>query len=216
MSNSHNQQDLSDKIAFIKELEKLKTVYRQNVVVDGTRQENSAEHSWHIVLMALILNDHIDSNPIDLFKVAKMLLIHDVVEVDHGDVFLYDMSANQDKAKNEKAAASRIFGLLPKSLEQEFRGLWDEFEERVSDEAKFAAAMDSMQPILNHFWSNGVGIKKHGLKVSQIIEKKKHIAECSKVLWHLTLEYIYKGVEKGLYENDVGDFRSKPYLGFAE
>ncbi|MBN2435785.1 MAG: HD domain-containing protein [Spirochaetes bacterium] len=197
-----NNPDLKKRIAFIEELEKLKLVYRQNVAVDGSRQENSAEHSWHIAVMAIVLHRYSDFKDLDLLKVLKMLLIHDIVEIDAGDTFLYDNEANKSKEADESLAASRIFGLLPEDTKNEFISLWKEFENRESPEAKFAASLDGMQPIMNHYLSNGKGIRKHKLKTGQIIEKKKYIADASRELWDYAKEVIDKSESAGLYSKD--------------
>jgi len=120
--------DLEMRMRFLVEIEKLKIVYRQNSVLDGSRQENSAEHSWHLAMMALLLCSHSDDKSIDLFRVLKMLLLHDIVEIDAGDTFLYNEKGNAAKAGKETASAERIFGLLPPKQKRDFLGLWREFE----------------------------------------------------------------------------------------
>lgn len=188
------------KIRFLSEIEKLKMVYRQNALIDGSRSENSAEHSWHICLMALVLSDFSDNKNMDMTKVIKMLLIHDIVEIDNGDVFLYDSKGNETKAENEFAAGNRIFGLLPEEDRNEYMDLWQEFESRSTIEAKYAASIDGMQPLLNHLLSHGIGVKKHNLKTSQIIEKKKYINDSSKVLWNYSKQIIEQSELSGLYQ----------------
>jgi len=191
--------DLHQRMQFLVEIEKLKLIYRQNVVVDGSRAENSAEHSWHIALMAILLLPHSDHAGIDLLRVVKMLLIHDIVEIDVGDTFLYDQEANKTKAGKEMKSAERIFGLLPAAQGDEFRELWSEFERRDTPDARYAAALDGMQPLVNHYASKGLGITKHGLKVQQIIDKKKYIATASLELWEYSLTIIDKSKNMGLY-----------------
>jgi putative hydrolase of HD superfamily len=131
-------ENLSKCVGFINELEKLKIVYRQNSVVDKSRHENTAEHSWHVALMAVVLAGFANDKGLDTLKIVKMLLIHDIVEIDAGDTFLYDAAANESKAEAEKGAAKRIFGILPEPLGAELYALWVEFESRSSPEAKFA------------------------------------------------------------------------------
>ena len=138
---------LKEQITFLREIEKLKAVYRANKTVDG-RFENSAEHSWHVALMALVLEEHARSS-LDMLKVAKLLLIHDIVEIDAGDTWLYD--ENQDlKLDAETKAANRLFSLLPEKQKEEYINLWGEFENRSTEEAKFASVIDGIQPLLNH------------------------------------------------------------------
>lgn len=191
--------DLRKCVDFLNEVEALKTVYRQNMAVDGSRQENSAEHSWHIALMAILLSDCADAKGLDLFRVVKMLLIHDLVEIDTGDTFLYDIEANKDKDERESATARRIFGLLPEGSGSQLMKLWREFEARSTPEAQFAAALDGLQPLMNHLASKGAGIKKHDLRTSQVLDSKRHIEEASAQLWELAQNVIHRSEAKGLY-----------------
>ncbi|GAB6089210.1 HD domain-containing protein [Spirochaeta dissipatitropha] len=193
------QNRLQKQMAFLVELENLKKIYRQNVVIDGSRHENSAEHSWHVAMMAIVLSEHADEKNLDILKILKMLLIHDIVEIDAGDTFLYDEAANMDKEVREEAAAARIFGLLPEDQRDEFISLWREFDARQSPEAAFAASLDGMQPVVNHCESNGAGIKDHQLSESLIVEKKMYIQNASRALWDYTLDTIRRSVAKGLY-----------------
>lgn len=190
---------LSRCLDFLDEIEKLKVVYRQNSVTDKSRHENSAEHSWHVALMAIVLSGYSDHGNLDILKVVKMLLIHDIVEIDAGDTFLYDEASNGLKADREMQAARRIFGLLPKPMEQEFFRLWEEFEARISPEAKFAASLDGLQPLLNHLHTKNLAYRNHQVRTAQVLEKKKHIAEGSALLWQHAQEVIRKSEEIGLY-----------------
>ncbi|HBG00397.1 MAG TPA: phosphohydrolase, partial [Firmicutes bacterium] len=128
---------LEQQINFVMEIDKLKHIYRQNLVADGSRRENDVEHSWHLAVMAVILKEY-SAQTVDLSRVMKMVLLHDLVEIDAGDTFAYDAEAGLDKEEREKAAADRLYGLLPPDQEEELRALWDEFEARESPEAKFA------------------------------------------------------------------------------
>ncbi|MFP4385078.1 MAG: HD domain-containing protein, partial [Spirochaetia bacterium] len=128
---------LEQQITFIKEIDKLKTILRMTRLTDSSRRENSAEHSWHIGIMAFILSEYGPAE-LDLIRVMKMLLIHDIVEIDAGDTFLYDEKGHQDKAEREEQAANRIFGLLPDEQGQALHDLWREYEERKTPEAKYA------------------------------------------------------------------------------
>jgi len=192
-------EDLEKRIQFLSEIEKLKVVYRQNMAVDGSRQENSAEHSWHIALMAIVLHGYADDKNVDLFRVIKMLLIHDIVEIDFGDTFLYDTAANLEKAHNEQQSADRVFGMLPEEIHHEFLELWQEFEARETPSAKFAAALDGMQPLINHYLSDGKGIRKHSIKTEQVIASKSYIGNASKMLWDYSQRIIQKSEAMGLY-----------------
>jgi len=191
---------IEKQLAFIEELEKLKLVYRQNGLLDKSRFENSAEHSWHIALMAVVFQN--EAANIDLLKVIKMLLIHDIVEIDAGDTFLYDNETSKLQMKKEDDAANRIFGLLPDEQNREFLDLWNEFENCKSDEAKYAKAMDSLQPLLNHYLTAQENFNPAGLRKSEVINKKIFIKDISIPLWELALETINKSVAKGLYIDD--------------
>lgn len=192
-------EDLSKCLGFINEIEKLKIVYRQNSVVDQSRQENSAEHSWHVALMAVMLAGFSNDKGLDILKVVKMLLIHDIVEIDAGDTFLYDVAANASKEDAERTAAERLFGMLPEPLGGEFFGLWVEFENRISPEAKFAAALDSLQPLMNHLNNRNLRYQDHRVRTAEVMEKKKHIAEGSAVLWEYAKDVIKQSEVLGLY-----------------
>lgn len=192
-------EELSKCVEFLNEIEKLKIIYRQNSVVDKSRNENTAEHSWHVSLMAIILSGFSNEKNLDTLKVVKMLLVHDIVEIDAGDTFLYDENANLSKENNELDAAKRIFGLLPQPIGEELFELWEEFEARISPEAKFAASLDSLQPLMNHLHTKNLKYKSHNVRTSQVVEKKKHIAEGSLILWEYAQDVITKSEEIGLY-----------------
>jgi putative hydrolase of HD superfamily len=145
---------LGAQIAFILEIDKLKTILRQTALVDGSRRENDAEHSWHIATMAFLLAEYADQ-PVDVARVAKMLLIHDIVEIDAGDTFIHDDKGNEDKEAREQAAAHRLFGLLPADQGTELMELWREFEDRRTADSLFAHSLDRLQPILHNFETAG-------------------------------------------------------------
>lgn len=191
--------DLQARMRFLNEIEKLKMIYRQNVVVDGSRAENSAEHSWHVALMAILLLPHSDLQGIDLLRVVKMLLIHDIVEIDAGDTFLYDELANLDKEAREEKSAQRIFGMLPMAQRDELLELWREFDRRDTPDSLFAAALDGLHPLMNHLASDGKGIRKHHLRTQQIVDKKKFIGEASAELWGYARTVISQSEARGLY-----------------
>lgn len=190
---------LNEQIKFIAEIEKLKSITRQNITLDNQRPENSAEHSWHVALMAVILSEYANST-IDTFKVLKMLLIHDLVEIDFGDTWLYDEKANSDKVKNETLCAQRLFALLPNDQEQEFIQLWTEFEDCKTAEAKFARAIDSLQPIINHRETGGALVKAQGLTANQVYEKKKNMSDGSDELWKKAQEIIEDCKRLGIFQ----------------
>jgi putative hydrolase of HD superfamily len=145
---------LEQQITFLRELDKLKQVYRQSPLMDNSRKENSAEHSWHVALAALVLAPLADE-AIDVNRVIKMLLLHDIVEIDAGDTFAYDPVRRLDQEAREQVAADRLFGLLPAEQAAEFRALWDEFDARLSAEARFAHAVDRLLPVLHNYATGG-------------------------------------------------------------
>ncbi|GAB2890016.1 HD domain-containing protein [Uliginosibacterium flavum] len=199
MSNARLEQQM----AFIIEMEKLKIVYRQNGVLGGARHENTAEHSWHVTLMALLLQEHALDQNLDIVKVIKMLMVHDIVEIDAGDTWAYDAAGYQDKAAKEDAAAQRIFGLLPSDQCEALITVWREFEVGETPEARFAASLDSMSPVVNFYATDGVEGDTGRLKTSQVYAKKRFIGETAPALWHYTQDVIRKSGEKGLYLEDI-------------
>lgn len=192
-------EELSKCVEFLNEIEKLKIIYRQNSVTDKSRNENSAEHSWHVSLMAIILSGFSNKSDLDILKVVKMLLIHDIVEIDAGDTFLYDEESNKLKENKELQAAERIFGLLPKPIGDDLFNLWEEFEARISPESKFAASLDGLQPLINHLHTKNMKYKNHNVRTIHVMEKKKHIAEGSTILWEYAQDVIRKSEDIGLY-----------------
>jgi putative hydrolases of HD superfamily len=197
--------DLIEKIAFISEIEKLKIIYRQNGVIDKSRAENSAEHSWHIALMALLLQEHTIFKDLDILKVLKMLLIHDIVEIDAGDTFLYDDKGKDIAIDTEKNAALRIFGLLPTPHKEDFISIWLEFEEKMTPEAQYAASIDALQPLLNHLITAKENENPNKISKSKVLNKKAFIGKISEDLWIVAQDIIEKSVIKGLYENPEED-----------
>lgn len=188
--------DFEKQIAFIMELDKIKYITRQNYLSDGSRKENDAEHSWHLALMAFVLADYANQK-IDLLKTMKMLLVHDVVEIDAGDTYAYDAEANLDKRERELKAAERIFGLLPQEQAEEYRSLWDEFEEMTTPEAKFANTIDKIHPFLLNSASGGKSWKEHGVKKSQVLQRNERTHEGSDRLWQYIKEKIDYHVDRG-------------------
>ncbi len=189
---------LAEQIAFLVEIDQLKTIIRQNLIADGSRQENTAEHSWHLAMCALILAEHANE-PVDIGKVVQMLLIHDLVEIDAGDTFVY-ASAEQLAAQDhiEQAAAERIFGLLPIDQGARLRALWEEFEAKETAEAKFAKAVDRVQPMLLNLASGGGSWERHGITADQPLALiNKTVPPGSEVLANYARAVIQFSVEVG-------------------
>ena len=176
---------LLQQIDFIMEMDRLKAVLRQNRTPSAGRRENTAEHSWHLALMGLVLEDQSPVS-VDRAKVLSMLLLHDVVEIDAGDTFAYDEDGHDDKAQREEAAADRLFGLLPNDQGEELRGLWDEFEAGQSPEARLARALDRLQPILlNHRCGAESSWAKYGITKAQVLRRNAEVQGLSASLWGL-------------------------------
>ena len=191
---------LSAQIDFIVEVDKLKQVLRQTLLISDRRQENDAEHSWHLALMACLLAGHA-AEEIDLLRAVRMLLFHDVVEIDAGDTFAYDTRGNEDRIERERAAAARLFGMLPPAQAEEYRSLWEEFEERKTPEAKFAAALDRFQPILLNYCAGGETWRRHGVKRAEVVARNRHIAEGAPALWEAAEQLIARAVAEGKLED---------------
>lgn len=178
-------------IAFIMELDKIKSIGRQTYLADGSRKENDAEHSWHLTMMAFVLAEYANS-PIDVLKAMKMVMLHDVIEIDAGDTYAYDAAGNETKRIRELAAADRIFGLLPEDQAVEYRGLWDEFEAMETMEAKFANTLDKVQPLFLNDASGGKSWREHDVKVEQVMKRNARTAEGSTELWNYAKSLIDK------------------------
>ncbi len=187
---------LAAQLDFILETGKLKRVLRRSYIRDGSRRENDAEHSWHLALMAAVLAEHA-AEPVDLGRVIRMLLIHDLVEIDAGDTFMYDADAHADKTEREERAADRIFALLPDGQAERFRALWDEFEARQTPEARFAAAIDRLQPQLLNYQTQGRLWREHGVTVDQVVARNQHMAEGAPALWDTARRLLDDAVAKG-------------------
>jgi len=182
MSENFGQDRFQRQLAFIVEIDKLKTVLRRSMLTDLSRRENSAEHSWHLTLMAVLLHEHAEQ-PVDLMRVMKMLLVHDIVEIDAGDTFAYDVAGRVDKEERERRAADRLFSLLPEDHAVELRACWDEFEENRSPEARFANALDRLQPLLQNLHTKGGTWRSHGVTLEQVIERMQPIQNACPSLW---------------------------------
>ena len=188
---------LLKQIEFIKEVDKLKYILRKTKLFNSDRHENDAEHSWHLSLMAIILAGHANSD-IDLLRVVKMLLIHDIVEIDAGDTFIYDAQKNHTNTDEERLAANRIFGLLPEGQATELIAIWEEFEEGQTHEAKFARAMDRLEPLLQNTSNNGGTWAEFGVSYEKVYAKKQVIQQGSESIWQYAEQLINDSVEKGI------------------
>ena len=188
---------LHRQITFLMEADRVKTILRRNrVVSDPARRENDAEHMYHFALLAMILVEYSDL-PVDLLRVLKMILIHDLVEIDAGDAFIYDAQAQAGKRAREELAATRIFGLLPVDQAAEMRALWEEFEAEQSAEARFAAALDRLQPLLCNYYSQGGAWQEYGVTADQVFALNSKIARGSTALWAYARNFLEDALAKG-------------------
>lgn len=184
---------------FVLELDKLKYIERQSYVADGSRHENDSEHSWHLAFMAMLLAEYANE-PVNVLHVIKMVLIHDVVEIDAGDTYAYDSAGNATKREREEKAAARLFGILPEDQAKEMRALWEEFEADVTPEAKFANALDRVQPIMLNDITGGKAWREHNVAASQVLDRNANTHLGSGKLW----EYIKGLVKKN---KDLGNLK---------
>ena len=187
---------LEQQIAFILEIDQLKSVLRRSYLLNENRRENSAEHSWHLAMMALVLAEYANAE-VNQLRVLKMLLVHDIVEIDSGDTYVYDQAGNDTKAEREQAAAKRIFGLLPEGHSAELAALWQEFEARETPEAKFAAALDRLMPLLHNYHTEGRSWREHGISEAQVLNLNSHMADGSETLWEYAEALIKNAATRG-------------------
>lgn len=193
---------LEQQMNFILELDEMKQIGRQTYIRDASRKENDAEHSWHLAVMALLLQEYANET-VDVLRVLSMVLIHDVVELDAGDTYAYDQEGNETKRARELAAADRIFTLLPKDQAKLFRSLWDEFEDGETPEAKFAHTLDNLQPMMLNAATAGKAWKEHQVKMSQILGRNAHTAEGSAKLWdYAEKELLMPNLQSGVIQDD--------------
>lgn len=181
---------------FIGYLDQLKNVIRQNGLWDGSRPENTAEHSWHAALSALLLAPYANE-PIDVDKVTRMLLIHDLIEIEAGDTFVYDAKGLEKQEEAELQAAEIVFGRLPEAQGAALRALWDEFEERSTPEAKFAKAIDRFMPLYSNYCNGGYSWRAHDVTHGQVVEICAKIQDGSSALWAFSEDILTESVQKG-------------------
>ena len=194
---------LEKQLDFIREINKEKQIFRQNYLTDKTRKENDAEHAWHMAIMVFLLSEYANEE-IDVLKTIRMLLIHDIVEIDAGDTYAYADVPKEEQHAKEELAAKRIFGLLPKDQAEELYDLWVEFENNETKEARFARVMDNLQPMLLNDASGGKSWEEHSVVLSKILKRNEPMPKGSKELWNYAKERIIKkNVELGHIIKDV-------------
>lgn len=190
------QDRLEQQIRFVLEIDALKGVLRRSYLLGVDRPENSAEHSWHVAVMAVLLAEHANE-PVNTSRVVRMLLVHDIVEVDAGDTYVYDTAGAAAKAGREARAADRLFGLLPEDQGRELRSLWEEFEEGRTSDARFAAALDRLMPVLHNVHTAGKSWREHGISADRVIARNSRMSEGSEALWEYARSLIEGAVAKG-------------------
>lgn len=187
---------LKKQMDFISEIDRLKNIYRQTYVLGEDRKENDAEHSWHIAVLAFILSEYSEKT-VDVLKTIKMLLIHDIVEIDAGDTYYYDNEGYKTKADREKKAAERIFGILPDDQRDEMLSLWNEFETNETPESKFANVLDHIQPLTLNYRNQGRAWQEHDVNKNQVIERNQYMQEGSQTLWNYVNEIVNEAQKNG-------------------
>lgn len=188
---------LKKQMEFALEMDKEKGIGRQTYILNALRKENDAEHGWHLAIMTMLLSEYANEK-IDVGRTIEMVVIHDVVEIDAGDTYAYDDAGNSTKAEREKKAADRIFGMLSPEQGQYFMDLWLEFEEASTPEAKFATAIDSVQPLMLNDASNGLAWREHEVAASKVRDRAlKKIKPGSEKLYEMVIEIIGENVQKG-------------------
>ena len=187
---------LKKQIEFLIEIDKIKHIFRKTKLFNKSRFENNAEHAWHLAVMALVLNEY-SNELIDVSKVIKMALIHDIVEIDADDIIVYDTQMRKLAEEKEKIAAERIFGILPDDQKEEFIGLWREFEEKKTPESKFAAAIDRFEPILQNQLTEYYTWKAHDITIDMLYDKNKHIQDGSNAIWDVVNSIFLEAKNKG-------------------
>ncbi len=192
-----NSEKLRKQIEFIITIDEMKNILRRNLVVDASRRENDAEHSWHLAVMAMILEEY-SADKVDISKVLKIALVHDLVEVYAGDTFAYDVKGNEDKLDREIMAAEKLFGMLGDGQGDEIRALWDEFEAKETEESKYANAIDRLQPLILNYLTNGHTWKLGDVHAPQIYKRMDIIRTATPELWHIVEGIISTSIETGL------------------
>ena len=196
-----DKERFAKQLAFILEADKEKEIYRQTHLTGYKRQENDAEHAWHMAMMIYLLKEYANEE-FDVAKAMMMAIIHDIVEIDAGDTYAYDAEAIASQTQREEAAAKRIFGLLPEEQKNEMIALFHEFEANETPEAKFAHVMDNFQPLILNEANDGADWRAHSVKKSQVIKRQQKSRLGSVEIWEYTKKLIDKNVEKGHIIND--------------
>lgn len=193
---------LRKQLEFILEIDKEKNILRQTHLSGNGRRENDAEHAWHMAIMAFLLKEY-SNEEIDISRVMLMCLIHDIVEIDAGDTYAYDMKGRETQKEREEAAKERIYSLLPAEQKKILCDIFDEFEANETAEAKFAHAMDNLQPLLLNDSNNGADWREHNVKASQVYSRQSKTRDGSSCLYEITDEILRENIRKGNIKDDM-------------
>ena len=191
---------LEQQLEFILELDKLKNVIRQNYINHGERRENTAEHSWQVALQAVVLAEYANEE-VDILRVVKMLLIHDVVEILAGDTYIYDAQMREEQEDKEREAAETLFGMLPAPQSEELKALWFEFEGRKTADSRFAKSMDRLLPMLQNVRSKGKSWTEHGVTKEMVLENALNIRPGSEALYTYAVDLIQRAAQEGIFQS---------------
>ncbi len=184
---------------FLVEIDQMKNVLRQTLLADGSRRESDAEHSWHLAMYAMLLSEYAPE-PVDISRVVRMVLVHDLIEIYAGDTFCYDKEGNRDKAAREEAAADRLYALLPADQAGEYRALWEEFDRMDTPDSRFAAALDRIQPIINNYLTKGHTWKLGHVTSAQVYERMAPVKSGLPEAWKVVEWIINTSIEKGFLQ----------------
>jgi putative hydrolase of HD superfamily len=199
---------LKGQLQFLSEADKMKNISRQTLLADKSREETDAEHSWHFALMAMTLFEYAGLGGINIDRVVKMAIVHDLVEVYAGDTFAYDAKGYEDKEKRETEAADKLFAMLPAGLALEYRMLWEEFDRMDTPDSKYAAAIDRLQPFLNNYLTGGHTWVKHGVSADKVYKRMAPVQTALPELWEFVEDVIRDSCEKGYLVSGRGTIDS--------
>lgn len=190
---------MHQQLTFLVELDQMKNVMRQTLLADSSRRESDAEHSWHLAMYAMLLAEHADE-PIDVNRVIRMVLVHDLIEIYAGDTFCYDAKGNEDKEERERLAADKLYAILPPDQAAEYRLLWEEFDRMDTPDSRFAAALDRIQPLINNYLTNGHTWKLGNVKSAQVYKRMDPIRTGFPKLWAVAESIVKASIEKGILQ----------------
>lgn len=193
-----NSERFEKQLEFLMEIDKVKSVFRNTILLDESRRENDAEHMWHMAVCAMLFQEYLDDSKINMLKTLRIILLHDVVEIYAGDTYAYDKAGCQTQEQREHKAADRLFALLPDDQNAEFRSLWDEFEEHATNEAKYAHLLDSFMPLLHNYVTKGKKWQELGANKDAVLQRSRSkVQPCSSEIWEYVKDMIEDAVAKG-------------------